>query len=128
MGLRKSRREGFKYKQCVVVRVDLGMSMGKLISQACHACLEASEEARIKDPVVWRAWHEEGAKKVVLKVDSLDELVELKRKAEDLGLPCKLIVDRGLTELEPGTLTALGIGPAPSQKVDTVTGGLSLLK
>lgn len=126
--MRKSRGRGFEYKQCIVIRVDLGMSVGKLISQACHACLEASEEAKVKDPIVWRAWHGEGAKKVILRAGSLDELLDLKKRAEDLGLACRLIVDRGLTELEPGTVTTLGIGPAPSQEVDRVTGRLPLLK
>ncbi len=58
---------------------------------------------------------------------SLDELLELERAAIDAGLPCSKIADFGRTELEPGTITALAIGPAPSGDVDRVTGRLSLL-
>lgn len=117
----------FEYKQCIVLRTDLGMSVGKLISQACHASLETSEKVRTKSPRVWRAWRREGERKVILKVDSLDELLELKGKAEKLGLHCSLIEDRGLTELKPGTVTALGIGPARGGKLDEVTRSLPLL-
>ncbi|MBS7651852.1 peptidyl-tRNA hydrolase Pth2 [Candidatus Bathyarchaeota archaeon] len=118
----------FQYKQCIVLRMDLGMSIGKLVSQACHASLEASEQARREKRRIWKAWMEEGSKKVILKVDSLEELEELAERAQELGIPNTLIVDRGLTEIPPGTTTALGVGPDRSEKVDLVTGRLKLLK
>ncbi|MEM2126949.1 MAG: peptidyl-tRNA hydrolase Pth2 [Candidatus Bathyarchaeia archaeon] len=118
----------FQYKQCIVLRMDLGMSIGKLVSQACHASLEASEQARRKKRRIWKAWMEEGSKKVILKVDSLEELEELARKAEELGIVNTLIVDRGLTEIPPGTTTALAVGPDWAERVDLVTGKLKLLK
>lgn len=118
----------FEYKQCIVLRMDLGLSIGKLVSQACHASLEASEQVRRKKRKIWKAWMEEGSKKVILKVDSLEELEELARRAQELGIPNTLIVDRGLTEIPPGTITALGVGPERSEKVDLVTGKLKLLK
>jgi len=117
----------FSMKQVIVVRKDLRMGPGKLISQACHACLEASEEGRRRDLETWRVWHGEGAKKVVVRVESLDELLELESKAERLGIPKALIVDRGLTQIPPNTPTALGVGPGKEEVIDRITGKLRLL-
>lgn len=114
-------------KQVIVVRKDLHMDLGKLISQACHACLEASEEAKKSSLKTWKIWHGEGAKKIVVKVNSLEELLELEGNAERLGIPKALIVDRGLTQIPPNTPTALGIGPGKEATIDRLTGGLKLL-
>lgn len=120
--------DAFEYKQCIVLRIDIGMSTGKLISQACHAAVESSELAKKLKHKAWRAWRDEGAKKVVLQADSIEDLEELADKAEGLDIVNVLIQDRGLTEVPPGTLTALGLGPASSEKMDKVTGPLKLWK
>lgn len=124
----KPEEGSFEYKQCIILRTDLNMSVGKMISQACHAAVEASEETKRVKTSIWRRWRAEGAKKVVLKVDSLEELEELSRRAEKLGIVNVLIVDRGLTEIPPDTVTALGIGPDKNEIVDNVTGSLKLLR
>jgi len=117
----------FAYKQVIVVRTDIEMSVGKTAAQVAHAAVSAAEEAREEKPEWLREWLKEGQKKVVLQAASLDELLRLEEKARELGLPTALITDRGLTELEPGTVTCLAIGPAPSDIVDRVTGHLKLL-
>ncbi|HUL39159.1 MAG TPA: aminoacyl-tRNA hydrolase, partial [Methanomassiliicoccales archaeon] len=78
-------------------------------------------------PTWFESWYTEGQKKVVVKVSSLQELLRLKVEAEDAGLVTSLITDAGLTELPPGTTTCLGIGPAPDEVIDKVTGHLGLM-
>jgi len=116
----------FKYKQVIVLRVDLKMSKGKIAAQAGHAAVSAAEQARKQHSDWWKAWIEEGQCKIAVKAESEQELLELETKAKKLKLPFALISDRGLTELPPGTLTCLGIGPAPSDQVDKITGELNL--
>jgi PTH2 family peptidyl-tRNA hydrolase len=117
----------FRYKQVVVMRNDLKMSRGKIAAQAGHAAVSAAEEARKKCNDWWKAWIAEGQCKIAVKAESEQELLELERKAKKSKLPTTLIIDRGLTELPPDTITCLGIGPAPSAQVDAVTGKLPLL-
>jgi peptidyl-tRNA hydrolase, PTH2 family len=114
-------------KQVIVARTDLGMGKGKLAAQVAHASLAAVEESMGMNKDWYRHWKEQGQPKVVVKAGSESELRELMKVARTMGLPCALIQDAGLTQLEPGTATCLGIGPAPVSMIDKVTGQLKLL-
>jgi PTH2 family peptidyl-tRNA hydrolase len=114
-------------KQAIVVRTDLGMGKGKLAAQAAHASLSAAELVSSSRVGWYEDWKSEGQKKVVLKVGSESELDELYKAARHAKLPAALVHDRGLTQLEPGTVTCLGIGPAPDGEIDSITGKLKLL-
>jgi PTH2 family peptidyl-tRNA hydrolase len=111
-------------KQVIAVRTDLGMGDGKLAAQVAHASLNAYDEARDADADEWRRT---GATKVVVSVGSEDELLALEREARAANLPHALVRDAGRTQVESGTATALGVGPAPTPDVDAVTGDLKLL-
>lgn len=117
----------FRYKQVIVFRSDLHLSKGKTAAQAGHAAISAAEESRRCHRKWFEEWLIEGQRKIVVKVKSEKEISELKTAALELGLPNALIVDRGLTEIPAGTVTCLGIGPAPVQKVDRLTGKIPLL-
>ena len=110
-------------KQAIVARTDLGMGRGKLAAQVAHASLSAHESA---DDSAQSEWKSGGQKKVVLKGSGESQLQELADQARREGLPFSLIRDAGHTQLEPGTVTALAVGPGPENVVDKVTGELSL--
>jgi PTH2 family peptidyl-tRNA hydrolase len=116
----------FDYKQAIVMRSDLGMQKGKIAAQASHASLEAVEKARAKYPQWLDAWKAQGQAKIVLKVDSAQAITELFESAKRT-LPCALIRDAGHTQVEPGSITAIAIGPAPADQIDRYTKQLKLL-
>lgn len=103
------------------------MGKGKVAAQVAHASLAAAEAAQERKPRWYEEWKREGQAKIVLKVESEGELDELFRKAKSAGLPASLIQDRGLTQIEPGTVTCVGIGPGPDPEIDGITGKLKLL-
>ncbi len=117
----------FEYKQVIVFRTNLRLSKGKTAVQAGHAAVSAAENARNHRPIWWKGWIEEGQAKIVVKVKDEIQLFDLKSRADEMKLPIALIVDRGLTEIPPDTITCLGIGPAPSNTVNKLTGNLPLL-
>lgn len=114
-------------KQALVLRVDLGMSKGKIAAQAAHASLEAYKKALAKTPETVHAWEATGCKKVVLRAESEGELLGLFEAAQRAKLPAALIADAGHTQLTPGTLTGVAIGPGSEESVDKITGKLKLL-
>ncbi|MFH1649664.1 MAG: peptidyl-tRNA hydrolase Pth2 [Candidatus Woesearchaeota archaeon] len=111
-------------KQVIVVRADLKLPKGKMAAQVAHAAVAALERASPSDA---KNWIDEGMAKIVLKVESLEELKSLQAKARAAKLPNALITDAGKTVVAPGTVTCLGIGPADENKIDAVTGSLKMM-
>jgi len=65
--------------------------------------------------------------KIALQVKGEDTLLTLQAQAISLGLVAEVIADAGHTQIAPGSLTVLGIGPAPKSVLDGLTGHLKLL-
>lgn len=112
------------YKQVMVVRKDLKMDKGKLAAQVAHASLEAYKKADINDI---NEWEEGGMKKIVVAAKDINELMKIKDAAKSAKLPYAVIRDAGKTQLEPGTVTVVGIGPAEEGRIDKITNHLKLL-
>jgi len=114
-------------KQVLVLRKDLNLGKGKLAAHAAHASLAACRKAEKSHPDGVAEWIAGGEKKVAVSAGSEAELLELFEKAKRLKMPCALIRDAGLTQISPGTATALGIGPFSEGELDKLTGHLKLL-
>ena len=129
-------------KQVIVIRKDLNMRKGKMCAQAAHAsmkvlldrmsCMSVSH-LRTWATTLWEGepmhdWLTGKFTKVVVSVDSEEELLELREKALKACICSALITDAGKTEFhgEP-TNTALAVGPGWADEVDKITGHLKLL-
>ncbi len=117
-----------KYKMIIIVRDDLKLSCGKTAAQASHAAVDCAFLAKKNHSKWFSKWKKEGGKKVVVRVDNLEGLLDLEKIAKSKKLPSCLITDAGLTEVPPNTVTCLGIGPAPNELIDSITGDLPLVK
>lgn len=111
-------------KQVIIVRNDLKMGKGKIAAQCCHGSLGSYKRTNNK---LIQKWKNEAYAKVILKVDSLKELYELKELAEKNNISNYLVTDAGRTQIPTSTVTCLAIGPDEDEIIDKLTGNLKLL-
>lgn len=135
-----------KVKQVIVMRTKFPdgkdgfrtVRKGKLIAQGAHAAMAWLTRRLKYDRIACqhvaqlteeeKTWTNEGFTKVVLYVQTEEELLALHKKCVEAGLTAFLIKDKGDTEFGGvPTYTALGIGPHLDSKIDPITGTLPLL-
>ncbi len=114
------------------------MRRGKEIAQGSHASMAflinrmraspaVSTEVSLNLKPAELQWITKGMAKVCVKVNSEEELLECHAKAQAEGLESHLIRDSGRTEFDGvPTLTACAIGPDEPERIDRVTGELTL--
>ena len=128
-------------KQVLVIRKDLKMRKGKMVSQGAHAAMKPIFDMMTKvgnqyiltipdtdtgDAI--EEWIDGIFTKITCSVNSLEELEELEDKAKSLEVPVAKITDAGKTEFHGvPTITALAIGPDEDEKINKITGHLPLL-
>lgn len=124
-------------KQVIVIRKDLKMRKGKMIAQGAHASMKVffdrfydngyhSYGCLVSTPM--KQWIEGLFTKIVVYVNSEEELDDLATLASIHGIPYAEITDSGLTEFKGiPTKTALAIGPDYSSDIDAITKHLPLL-
>lgn len=114
-------------KQAIIIRSDIKMGKGKAVAQGAHASLMGYLETVKVHRDVADKWISGGERKIVLKIDGEEKLRRLAEALKYKGIPCALVSDAGLTQLPPGTVTALGIGPWKRSEIDFFTSSLKLL-
>jgi peptidyl-tRNA hydrolase, PTH2 family len=138
-------------KMVICIRKDLNMRKGKIAAQAAHAAgafmNRQIQEARTplqnqnasyqeKDEALYAMrltavqvkWLSGSYAKIVVSVDSEQELLELVQRGKAAGLTVHSVTDAGRTEFHGvPTLTCAAFGPDESEKLDAVTGQLKLL-
>jgi PTH2 family peptidyl-tRNA hydrolase len=116
-----------EYKVVVLVRQDVKMSKGKTAAQACHAAVSCAIQAYRKHPSQFSEWDSWGQKVVCLKVPNKEELFQYKAIADAQGIISAVVADAGRTEVDPGTVTCMGLGPEKQSVLDKITGELGML-
>lgn len=130
-------------KQIIVMRKDLNMRKGKIAAQAGHAVLSVIlKKLNMLDQFFWSVeqdrivfegdevlddWFTNSYTKICLYVNSEQELLDLKEKADSLGFVTSLIKDNGTTEFNGvSTHTCIAFEPLPAEKIDILTKDLPL--
>lgn len=130
-------------KQIIVMRKDLNMRKGKIAAQAGHAVLSVIlKKLNMLDQFFWSVeqdrivfegdevlddWFTNSYTKICLYVNSEQELLDLKKKADRLGFVTSLIKDNGTTEFNGvPTYTCIAFEPLPAEKIDILTKDLPL--
>jgi peptidyl-tRNA hydrolase, PTH2 family len=123
-------------KQVIVMRRDLNQRRGKEVAQGSHASIafltkqikntkSRKHEIELSDEAL--QWLQTGVKKVCVRVNSQEELMEVYNGALKAGLETHLIVDSGRTEFHGNpTATCVSIGPNDAEKIDKITGHLEI--
>ncbi len=88
----------------VVLRTDIHMGKGKFSVQTAHAIVSLLSERNLK-------WDFNNKSIEIWTVKNEQDLLGIYRQIEKLKINCSLIRDAGKTQLDPGTKTAVGIGP-----------------
>ncbi len=113
------------------MRADLNMRKGKMVAQGAHASMAFLSLAYKRQEILYKDaydWINGSFAKICVKVDSLEELMEIYKKAKEANLECHLITDNGDTEFNGvPTVTCVGIGPHKSSEINPITGHLKLL-
>ena len=73
-------------------------------------------------------WQSNGGRKICLAINDLESLKLLMGKSKSAGLITHLIKDAGHTEIPPGTITVVGLGPGTRSDIDSITSSLPLVK
>uniref|UniRef100_A0A1J3ETG8 peptidyl-tRNA hydrolase n=1 Tax=Noccaea caerulescens TaxID=107243 RepID=A0A1J3ETG8_NOCCA len=114
------------FKMVLVVRNDLKMGKGKIAAQCSHATLGLYKKLFQRAPKALNRWENCAQPKVVVKIESEDEMLVLQGKAKSLKLPTHITIDAGKTQIAPDSRTVMAI-LGPVDVVDDVTGELKLM-
>lgn len=85
------------YKMVIVVRKDLKMKTGKIAAQVGHGVLGAYKQSISRYPEKVLEWENNGQPKIVLKVQSQEELERVRNSSQEVGVVAVCIRDAGRT-------------------------------
>ncbi len=91
-----STAAGLETEECkmiLAVRMDIKMEKGKIAAQCGHATLAVYKMAKKVTPKFIRQWEKRGQAKVAVKCPDEEAMIELEKKAKELGIAARSIID-----------------------------------
>mgnify|MGYP001043592211 CR=1 FL=1 len=111
------------HKCIVLVRTDLKMTKGKIISQVSHGIINNSFKVNKNKLINWR---ENGEKIVTLKINNYQNMLNIYNKAINNNIISHIVIDQGLTQVDTNTPTVCVLGPDKEKKFKDITSHLKL--
>lgn len=92
----------------IFLNKSLGMSVGKAAAQAAHAAVFAAAESDESKQQLWRI----NPHKTIIVLEARDEahIRNISTYLQQRGIHTNMIVDEGVNEIDPHTITALSSG------------------
>lgn len=92
----------------IFLNKSLGMSVGKAAAQAAHAAVFATAESDPSEQQLWRV----NPHKTIIVLEARDEahMRSISTYLQQRGIHTNMIVDEGVNEIDPHTITALSSG------------------
>ena len=114
-------------KMVLVVNTELEMGKGKVAAQCGHAAVACFKAALVEEPQLVATWERTGQTKVVVRGGGEESLLAVSKAGRQAGMVVAEVRDAGRSQVEAGSLTVIGLGPANNLLIDKVAGKLKLL-
>ena len=118
--------EAISVKQVIAIRKDKGLSKGEMLALIARASAAATQAISQERKQTHKEWIQSGQKKVVIRLGSLQELLNLERNCKITNILTKVLPSdsNNAKNNEP---VVLAIGPASEAKLKTITDQFPLL-
>lgn len=110
-------------KCVIVVRTDLKMTKGKVISQSGHAIVQMMEMGNKKKI---KEWIDEGEAIITVKAKNEKTFDFICQQAKKYNVFYYVVEDAGCTQVTYGSRTVCLLGPDTSEKMNKISGQLKL--
>tara|TARA_B100001778_G_scaffold334793_1_gene347844 strand:+ start:2034 stop:2453 length:420 start_codon:yes stop_codon:yes gene_type:complete len=114
-------------KMVFIINSELKMGKGKIAAQVGHAAVSSTLKSGDKTPELLEAWLASGQKKICVKGNDAEHLLQLEKQSSERDITTVKINDAGHTQIPSGSLTVLSLGPDMETNLNKITGDLKLL-
>ena len=114
-------------KMVFIINSELKMGKGKIAAQVGHAAVSSTLKSGDKTPELLEAWLASGQKKICVKGNDAEHLLQLEKQCKESDITTVKVHDAGHTQIPSGSLTVLSLGPDLETNLNNITGDLKLL-